>query len=96
MSKQNSGALFFVGLITGSLVGAGLALLLTPQSGENIRNQIRDKSLELKEEVVKGLTEANQRTQEQAAVWQEKSKEVLEKGKRRATEVISPAQDRPS
>ncbi|MCK6629166.1 MAG: YtxH domain-containing protein [Anaerolineae bacterium] len=89
MSKQNSGALFFVGLMTGSLVGAGLALLLTPQSGENFRSQIRDKSLELKEEAAKGFREASQRAQEQAAVWQEKGQEVLEKGKLTATEAIS-------
>ncbi len=78
MSKQNSGTLFFVGLMTGGLVGAGLALLLTPQSGEETRSQLRDKSLELKEE---------------AAVWQEKSKEVLEKGKQTATEAIGRGKD---
>jgi gas vesicle protein len=93
MSKQNEGTLFFVGLLTGGLVGAGLALLLTPQSGEETRSQLRDKSLELKEEAAKGLAEASQRTQEQAAVWQEKSKEVLEKGKQTATEAISRGKD---
>jgi gas vesicle protein len=96
MSKQNSGSLFFVGLMTGGLVGAGLALLLTPQSGEETRSQIKHKSLELKEEAVKGLTEASQHAQEQVAAWQEKGQEVLEKRKRMTTEVISPAQDRPS
>ncbi|MBE7550260.1 MAG: YtxH domain-containing protein [Anaerolineales bacterium] len=93
MSKQNSGTLFFVGLMTGGLVGAGLALLLTPQSGEETRSQLRDKSLELKEEAAKGLAEASQRAQEQAAVWQEKSKEVVEKGKQTATEAISRGKD---
>ncbi|MBE7472827.1 MAG: hypothetical protein DPW09_40305 [Anaerolineae bacterium] len=89
MSKQNSGSLFFVGLMAGGVVGAGLALLLTPQSGEEARGQIKDKSLELKEEVAKSLTEAGQRAQEQVAVWQEKGQEVLEKGKQTATEAIS-------
>ena len=93
MSKQNGGNLFFVGLMTGGLVGAGLALLLTPQSGEETRSQLRDKSLELKEEAVKGLAEASQRAQEQAAVWQEKSQEVLEKGKQTATKAISRGKD---
>lgn len=93
MSSQNSGALFFAGLVTGGLVGAGLALLLTPQSGEETRSQIRDKSFELKEEAAKGLAEASQRAQEQATVWQEKSKEVLEKGKHNATEAISRSKD---
>jgi gas vesicle protein len=94
MSKQNSEQpLFFIGLMIGGLVGAGLALLLTPQSGEETRSQLRDKSLELKEEAAKGLAEVSQRAQEQAAVWQEKSKEVLEKGKQTTTEAISRGKD---
>ena len=63
MSSQNRGARFFAGLVTGGLVGAGLALFLAPQSGEKTRIQIRDKGLELRDE---------------AAVWQEKGKEVTE------------------
>ena len=67
MSIQKSGPLFFVGLITGSLVGAGLALLLTPQSGEKTLNQIRDMSLELKEQATKGIEDASQYAQDQAS-----------------------------
>jgi gas vesicle protein len=43
MSNQNSSLLFLAGLVTGSVVGASLALLLAPQSGEETRGQIRDK-----------------------------------------------------
>jgi len=78
MSSQNSGALFFAGLITGGLVGASLALLLAPQSGEDTRSQIRDKGLELRDkgyelrdEAVEGLTEAGHRAQAQVATWQD-------------------------
>ena len=63
MSSQNSGVLFFAGLVVGGLVGAGLALLLAPQSGEETRSQIKDKSFELKDGAVEGLAEAGQRAQ---------------------------------
>jgi gas vesicle protein len=85
MSSQNSGALFFAGLVTGGLVGAGLALLLAPQSGAEAHGQIKDKSLELKDGAVEGLAEAGHRVQEQAAAWQE----VLKKGRLSAAEAIS-------
>jgi gas vesicle protein len=85
MSNQNSGVLFFFGLVTGSLVGASLALLLAPQSGADTRGQIKDKSIELKDGVVEGLTEAGHRAQAQVAT----SQETLEKGKRSAIEAIS-------
>ena len=85
MSNQNSGLLFLAGLVTGSLVGASLALLLAPQSGEETRGQIKDKSLELRDEAVEGLMEAGHRAQAQVATWQE----TFETGKHNATEAIS-------
>jgi gas vesicle protein len=89
MSSQNRGALFFVGLITGGLVGAGVALLLTPQSGEETRSQIRDKSVELKDGAVEGFAEAGHRTQAQAVAWQEKGQGMLEN----AAKTISRSKD---
>jgi len=97
MSSQNSGALFFAGLVIGGLVGAGLALLLTPQSGEEIRSQIRDKSFELKDGAVEGLAEAGHRAQEQVAVWQEKGQEVTEaisRSKDSIIQAVSQSKDR--
>jgi gas vesicle protein len=76
MSNQNSILLFLVGLVTGSLVGASLALLLAPQSGAETRGQIKDKSVELRDGTVEGFTEAGHRAQAQVAAWQEKGQEV--------------------
>ena len=97
MSSQNRGALFFAGLVMGGLVGAGLALLLTPQSGEEIRSQIRDKSVELKDGAVESLVEAGHRAQAQAAVWQEKGQEVTEaisRSKDSIIQAVSQSKDR--
>ncbi len=103
MSDQNSGgAEFFAGLVIGGLVGAALALLLAPQSGEETRAQIRDKSLELKDRAEEGVLEARQMAQVQlahlqeqvthlqgqVAGLQEKGKETLEKSKQSAAEVL--------
>ena len=43
---------FFAGMVIGGLVGAAAALLLAPQSGEETRTLIRDKSIELKDKAV--------------------------------------------
>jgi len=43
---------FFAGLLIGGLVGAAVSLLLAPQSGEETRVMIRDKSIELKDMAV--------------------------------------------
>jgi gas vesicle protein len=76
MARQNDGVQFFTGLVIGGLAGAGLTLLLAPQSGEETRNQIKAKSFELKDGAVEGLTEAGHRAQAQATVWQEKGQEM--------------------
>jgi gas vesicle protein len=97
MSSQNNGGLFFAGLVIGGLVGAALALLLAPQSGEDTRLQIRSKSLELKDGAVEGLSEAGHRAQEQAAAWQEKGQEVSEaisRSKDSIVRAVSQSKDR--
>jgi gas vesicle protein len=49
MSNNNSNDLgaFLAGFVIGGLVGAATAIILTPQSGEEMRNKIANKSNEL-------------------------------------------------
>jgi gas vesicle protein len=103
MADRNGGAEFFAGLVIGGLVGATLALLLAPQSGEETRAQIRDKSLDLKSRAEEGYLEARQiaekqmaslqeqvtTLQEQVSTLQEKGKEAYEKGKESVAQAVS-------
>ena len=103
MSNRNNGADFFAGLIIGGLIGAALSILLAPQSGEETRAQLRDKSLEFKDRAEEGVLEARQRAQtqisslqdqvttlqQQVSTLQDRGKETLEKGKQSATEALT-------
>ncbi len=42
---------FMIGAVLGGLVGSALALLLTPSSGETLRNQMRETVVEVQGEV---------------------------------------------
>ncbi len=42
---------FFLGLMMGGLVGATVALLLAPTSGEDMRGQLQEQSIRLRDEV---------------------------------------------
>ena len=48
---------FILGVFMGGLVGATIAILLTPVSGENLRFQLQERSIQLKDEI-KAVAEA--------------------------------------
>jgi gas vesicle protein len=48
---------FFVGVVAGGLVGASIAILFAPVSGENLRFQIQERSIQLKDDI-KSVAEA--------------------------------------
>ena len=76
MSTQKSKfGSFFTGLVLGGLTGAVVSLMYAPQSGEDTRVLIRDRSTELKD---KALTTAEE--------TKERAEDVLEQTRTRAIE----------
>jgi len=71
MSDKSDLGAFLSGFIIGGLVGAVVALLMAPQSGEETRAYIRDKSIELKDRAAETAAEAQARAQEAAKRGQE-------------------------
>jgi gas vesicle protein len=61
MSDDNSQGAFFIGLVLGGLVGAGVALLMTPQSGQQTRSQLQTKGIELKSQLGETAAELQDR-----------------------------------
>lgn len=51
----------FAGFLIGGLIGAGIALLSAPYSGEETRQRIREKSMEMKDKAVETAHETRQR-----------------------------------
>ena len=49
MSDRDEFGAFLVGFVVGGLTGAVVALLFAPQSGEETRALIKDKSIELRD-----------------------------------------------
>ena len=47
-----------LGLLVGSLTGAAAMLLYAPQSGKQLRTQIRQESIQLRDQVTTGINEA--------------------------------------
>ncbi len=84
MKSQESGSGFISGFLLGGLVGAALALVLTPRSGEETRDTLRDKGIELK---IKA-EEVAARAREEADELLARSKATFGEQKARVQEAI--------
>jgi gas vesicle protein len=74
MSDEGRGAEFLAGVIIGGLIGAAVGLLLAPQPGEETREQLRERGIELKERVVELSEEARKKAEE----FQDEGRTALE------------------
>ena len=81
MDRQSShpGA-WFAGIMIGGLVGAGVALLTAPRSGEETRTMIREKSIELKDQATNKIEETRVRAGELAQTGKERFAEMTKRG----------------
>ena len=73
MAEQDNGASVssvFLAFIAGAAAGAGLALLMAPKAGDEVRQQIKEFA-----------EDALDKTKEYARNMQDKALDVLEKGK---------------
>ena len=91
MADHNGGSRFFAGLVIGGLVGAALALLLTPRSGEETRSQIRNTGLELKDRASKIIAEAREKAETIAADARQRADEIKVEARKRAEEIVAEA-----
>ena len=79
MSTRGGG--FLIGLAIGALAGAAAALLLAPESGEDLRKDISEKSDEMKP-----------KAQQQVDALQEQGRIVLSENVKKAQQVVQEAQ----
>lgn len=80
MSDENRGWEFLTGFLLGGVVGAAAALLLAPASGEEVRETLRERGIELRarageltEEAQKRATELAEEARTRAAEAQERA-----------------------
>ena len=94
MAERDSGLEFFAGFVVGGLVGAAVALILAPQSGEETRAQIREKGIELKDRAGELTVEARQRAEELSAEARKKAEELSAETRKKVEEITADARVR--
>ncbi len=85
---------FLVGFIVGGLTGAVVSLLFAPQSGEETRALIRDKSIELRDQAADTAEQAMARAEAAAAEARTRADELAKVARQRADEFAKEAKAR--
>jgi len=94
MSERDEFGAFLVGFVVGGLTGAVVALLFAPQSGEETRALIKDKSIELRDKAQVSAEEAYHRAEKLAADARLRAEELAKEAKERATELANEVRER--
>jgi len=94
MSDRDEFGAFLVGFIVGGLSGAVVALLFAPQTGEETRALIRDKSIELRDKAQMTAEEALARAEAVAADARARADELARQLRDRGQEVVDDVRER--
>jgi gas vesicle protein len=86
MANNNDGAAFVAGFIIDELVGAAVALVLAPQSGEETRTQIRERGIELRSRAEDLSQQARERADAIVAEARQRAEEIVADARKRAEE----------
>ena len=94
MSDRDEFGAFLVGFIVGGLSGAVVALLFAPQSGDETRALIRDKSIELRDKAQITAEEAIARAEAAAADARARADDLARQLRERGQVVVDDVRER--
>ena len=73
--REGGGGSFVLGLLTGTVLGAGLGMLFAPKAGSELRSQLSEQA----GNVANQASEGYRRASESAGQWAEKGRDVYNK-----------------
>ena len=76
-NEGNGGGSFVMGLLTGTVLGAGLGLLFAPKAGSALRNQLSEQAGDLANQASEGVRKVT----ENAGEWVDRGREAYGKAK---------------
>jgi gas vesicle protein len=82
MSDRDDFGAFLIGFVVGGVAGAVAALLLAPQSGEETRALIKDKSIELRDKAAQQAEEIAAQANKVASEAKVRGKELVDGAKK--------------
>lgn len=94
MSDRDEFGAFLVGFVVGGLTGAVVALLFAPQSGEETRALIKDKSIELRDQASHTAEDLLARAEAAASEARTRAEELTKEARQRAETLAKEVRER--
>src|SRR5689334_19802399 len=85
MRQEGGGGSFVMGLLTGTVLGAGLGMLFAPKAGAELRSKLSDQAGNL----ANTASEGYRRASESAGQWAERGRDIYNK----ASEAVAKGAD---
>jgi len=87
--EESGGAGFVLGLITGTVLGAGIGLLFAPKSGAELRSQLRTRGGDLADAAARGYRQATDAAADVASDLTDRGRDIYN----RTRDVVSKTAD---
>jgi len=89
LERDNGGGSFVLGLITGTVLGAGLGLLFAPKSGAELRSQLTTRAGDLADTAAEGYRQATDAAADAAGNLADRGRDIYN----RTRDVVSRTAD---
>ena len=89
-NEGSGGGSFVMGLLTGTVLGAGLGMLFAPKAGSELRGQLSEQA----GQIANTASEQYRRASEAATGWAEKGRETYDKAADKGREAYDKAADK--
>src|SRR5438552_17930894 len=76
-NEGNGGGSFVMGLLTGTVLGAGLGMLFAPKAGSDLRNQLSEQAGNL----ANTASEGYRRATDAAGEWEDRGRDLVDKAR---------------
>src|SRR5436309_16110969 len=84
---EGGGGSFMMGLLTGTVLGAGLGMLFAPKAGAELRNQLSEQA----GNIANTASEGYRKAQEAAGDWADRCREMYDKARDAAARGVDEA-----
>ena len=91
-NESGGGGSFIMGLLTGTVLGAGLGMLFAPKAGSELRSQISEQAGNLANTASEGYRKATDAAASAANDWAERGKDMYGKAREAVTRGADEAQ----